>query len=118
MMTFDQRDALKVGDEVGVIGLHYAAVRTVTKRTKAQIVLSDGSRWGVSRGRKHGDTAWGRDSLTTAAQARERIAEIRERKEIIEVASRMEAVRWRNMPLVHLQRFAALLDELQPQPKP
>lgn len=113
MLSHMEREALKVGDLVGVYERYRAAVLKVTKRTKTQIVLSDGSRWTVGRGYKVGASTWSYDSLVSEKDARERIVELKEASEIAGAANRLREVTWRELTLPQLNKFIALLDEIE-----
>ena len=117
MMTFNQvdREALQVGSKVGVIGPHSAAVLTVAKRTAAQLVLSDESRWTIKTGRKFGDSGYYSSDLVSEQDARERIKHIRQERAFNQAVSRMGRMRWRDLTPEQLARIVALLDEIKPE---
>ena len=118
MMTFNQvdREALQVGSKVGVIGPHSAAVLTVAKRTAAQLVLSDESRWTIKTGRKFGDSGYYSSRLVSEQDARERIEHIRQERSFNQAVNRMNRMRWRDLTPEQLARVIALLDEIKPEP--
>lgn len=113
MLNAEQRGALKVGDEIGVQEQFRVAVLKVSKRTAAQIILSDDSRWTVSRGNKFGSSAWTRETLISAEDARERIKDMQEKKAIRDAANRLERYRWRDLTIEQLQRFNGILDDIE-----
>ena len=111
----DDRNALQVGSKVGVIGQHSAAVLTVTKRTAAQLVLSDESRWTIKTGRKFGDSGYYSSDLVSEQEARDRIAYIRQERSFNQAVNRMNRMRWRDLTPEQLARMIALLDEIKPE---
>ena len=114
-MTPNERGALQVGSKVGVIGPHSAAVLTVAKRTTAQIVLSDESRWTVKTGRKFGDSGFYTSDLVSEQEARDRIEHIRQERSFNQAVNRMNRMRWRDLTPEQLSRMTALLDEIKPE---
>ena len=117
MLSHDERSGLQVVAKVGVLGMHSAAVLTVAKRTPAQIVLSDDSRWTVKTGRKHGSSgSYYSDDLVSEQEARERIDHIRQERTFNQAVNRMNRMRWRDLSPEQLARVVALLDEIKPEP--
>jgi hypothetical protein len=114
MLNGTEREALQVGDKVGVSETYRAAILTVTRRTKARLTLSDGSAWTVGRGRKVGTDSWSGACLVKPEDAAERIAEIKEQRAVRDAADRLARHRWRDMTSEQLARFIALLDEIKP----
>ena len=110
MMTFNQvdREALQVGSKVGVIGPHSAAVLTVAKRTAAQLVLSDESRWTIKTGRKFGDSGYYSSDLVSEQDARERIEHIRQERSFNQAVNRMNRMRWRDLTPEQLAQLEAI----------
>ena len=113
MLSHVEREALKVGDLVGVTERYRAAVLKVVKRTAPQVQLSDGTRWTVNSGRRVGASTWSYDSLVSEKDARERIVELKEESEIASAANRLREVSWRQLTLPQLTKFIALLDEIE-----
>lgn len=115
MLSSDERNALQVGAKVGVVGHHAAAVLTVAKRTAAQLVLSDESRWTIKTGRKFGEQGYYTSDLVSEQDARDRIEHIRQERAFNQAVNRMNRMRWRDLSPEQLGRMTALLDEISPE---
>ena len=113
MLSHMEREAIKVGDAIGISEQYRSAVLKVTKRTATQIVLSDGSRWSLSRGRKVGASTWDYSSLVSEKDARARIEELKNENEKRKAHNRLREYAWRDLSLDQLMKFTALLDEVE-----
>lgn len=113
MSAHDLQD-VKVGDVVGVSGRTFAIgldKRTVSRVTKTQVVLDDGSRW-LKRGGKVGDHEWSREWAAPwdEEQHQEMVARVtRER-----LANELRLRSYRNLSLDQLQRIEAIFKEVNP----
>lgn len=108
-MSPAERESLKEGDKVGACERWSAAILTVKKRTKTQLVLSNGSRWSIRTGRKFGDGSWSFALLTTEEEGREKIAELRAQRLRQESVKKLNDFRWQDLPDEELAKFVALL---------
>jgi hypothetical protein len=92
---------LKVGDRVGVMNSGgwnpLAEIKTVTKKTATQVVLSDGTRWN-KYGRMIGEgSSWHRGFLMTVEEAEKRRADELQRRARLKLIQEVRDFDWKNV---------------------